>query len=114
MDEPRFLLRLFFGRDQRFGPGKADLLRGIAEEGSISAAGKRMGMSYKRAWGLVEAMNADFARPLVESTRGGPKGGGARLTDEGAAVLADYTRLAAKVAETGAPEIAAIAARLKP
>ena len=66
------------------GPGKADILEGIAVTGSIAAAGRRMRMSYKRAWSLVEALNATFAEPLVTSSRGGEKGGGAALTPAGA------------------------------
>ncbi|QIE54763.1 LysR family transcriptional regulator [Pikeienuella piscinae] len=95
------------------GPGKADLLELIAETGSISAAGRRMGMSYKRAWLLVETMNAIFCAPLVESTRGGPKGGGAVLTPEGERVLAAYRRIAARFADAAAPEIRTLAAMLK-
>ena len=88
----RMTLRLYFG-DLVFGPGKADLLQAISEEGSISAAGRRMGMSYRRAWSLVEDMNEHFTAPLVDSSRGGPGGGGAALTDLGRAVLADYRAL---------------------
>ena len=65
------------------GPGKADLLELIAETGSIAAAGRRLGMSYKRAWSLVETLNAMFRDPLVESSRGGATFGGARLTENG-------------------------------
>lgn len=108
-------LRLLLGQDgTKFGPGKADLLEGIAALGSISAAGRRMGMSYRRAWSLVEEMNAAFARPLVRSSRGGARGGGARLTEEGAAVLAHYRALEAQVAEAGAADIAAITGLLAP
>lgn len=111
-ETPRLRLRLVFGKGRMLGPGKADLLDGIAETGSIAAAGRRMGMSYKRAWSLVETLNAMFAGPLVDSVRGGAQGGGARLTAEGQAVLAAYRRLEAASAEAGADEIAAIAARL--
>ncbi|MCV2864906.1 winged helix-turn-helix domain-containing protein [Albidovulum sediminicola] len=69
------------------GPGKADLLQGIVETGSISAAGRRLGMSYKRAWGLVEVLNTMFAAPLVASSRGGAGHGGAELTETGQEVL---------------------------
>ena len=90
------------------GPGKADLLQMIDETGSIAGAGRRMRMSYKRAWSLVEDMNAAFHAPLVESARGGPGGGGARLTPTGAAVLAHYRQLERKSAEAGEAEIAAL------
>src|SRR3546814_20746579 len=61
-------------------PGKADRLQGIKETGSIAAAGRRMGMSYKRAWYLVETMNRCFRSPVVEAAKGGRSGGGAVLT----------------------------------
>jgi molybdate transport system regulatory protein len=92
-DNPRLSLRLHFDSGLTFGRGKADLLQGIDEEGSIAAAGRRMGMSYRRAWSLVEDMNEHFTAPLVDSSRGGPGGGGAALTDLGRAVLADYRAL---------------------
>lgn len=106
--DARLRLRLVFADDAMLGPGKADLLELIEEVGSIAAAGRRMGMSYKRAWMLVEEMNAAFRDPLVASSRGGARGGGARLTETGAAVLAHFRRLEGRVAETGAAEIAAI------
>lgn len=71
-----------------------------------------MKMSYKRAWMLVEEMNAAFQDPLVESTRGGPAGGGARVTDAGERVITQYRRLEAKVLDAGAPEITALQAML--
>ena len=106
-------LRLVFEPDAALGPGKADLLEGIAATGSIAAAGRRMGMSYKRAWMLVEQMNAMFAAPLVESSRGGASGGGARLTDGGEAVLELYRAMEAKAREAGADEIAGLRALLR-
>lgn len=113
MELTRISLRLYFG-GLVFGPGKADLLQAISEEGSISAAGRRMGMSYKRAWSLVEDMNAGFDAPLVDSARGGPHGGGAHLTAAGAAVLAHYRALQARVLSDGGADIAAIGARIAP
>lgn len=104
--------RVIFTPDVFFGPGKADLLELIAAEGSIAAAGRRMDMSYKRAWQLVEEMNTMFASPLVESARGGAGGGGARLTAAGQAVLADYRGLQRDLAEAGAARLAALEARL--
>ena len=75
------------------GPGKADLLEAIASEGSISAAGRALGMSYRRAWLLVDAMNRCWREPLVATTPGGAVKGGARLTDFGKDVLALYLHL---------------------
>src|SRR5437870_3561391 len=70
-------IRLALGKGAAFGPGKAALLQGIRETGSIAAAGRRMKMSYSRAWGLVEQMNHQFREPLVDSTKGGAARGGA-------------------------------------
>ncbi len=111
--DPRLRLRVVFGDGAMVGPGKADLLDLIRTTGSISAAGRAMGMSYKRAWGLVEELNAAFRAPLVASVRGGAQGGGARLTPEGEAVLAHYRAIEAKAAEAGAADIAAIRAMLR-
>ncbi|MDE8346947.1 MAG: LysR family transcriptional regulator [Acidocella sp.] len=83
-------VRLLSGHVVIMGPGRADLLMHIAQTGSIAAAGRQMGMSYKRAWALVEAMNAGFEGPLVAATKGGAGGGGAHLTALGARVLAAY------------------------
>ena len=87
---PRLRIRIVFDEARFFGSGKADLLAGIARAGSIAAAGRDMGMSYKRAWDLVQAMNAMFAVPLVAMARGGANGGGTALTAEGEQVLALY------------------------
>ena len=86
-------LRVVLAPGVALGPGKADLLDGIRETGSIAAAGRRMKMSYRRAWSLVEAMNAAFEAPVVETSRGGAEGGGARLSETGEAVLALYRRM---------------------
>lgn len=98
---PRFRIRVVFGPDEMMGPGKAELLERIHSTGSISAAGREMGMSYKRAWQLVDTMNAMFRQPLVNSSRGGARGGGATLTDAGLAVLAEYRGLEEKAADAG-------------
>lgn len=85
--------RLLLEDEIAFGPGKADLLDAIAATGSISAAGKHLGMSYRRAWLLVDAMNRCFAQPLVETATGGNQGGGTRVTDFGNQVLQTYRQL---------------------
>lgn len=112
--KPRLRLRVVYGPGEMIGPGKADLLEGIAETGSIAAAGRRMGMSYKRAWMLVETMNAMFRAPVVESSRGGAQGGGAVVTQTGHAVLAAYRALEAGAQAGGAPAIADLTALLAP
>lgn len=105
----RLRLRIVFGEALMIGPGKAELLARIQDTGSISAAGREMKMSYKRAWMLVEEMNAAFRAPLVERVRGGPGGGGAQLSPSGLAVLTHYRRVEAAAAQAGAKDIAAIA-----
>ena len=79
------------------GPGKADLLEALAREGSISAAARALGMSYRRAWVLVDQMNRCFTHPLVETQAGGGRRAGARLTAEGEAALRAYRELSAQV-----------------
>lgn len=106
-------IRIVFGDDAMFGPGKADLLDRIADHGSIAAAGRAMGMSYKQAWTLVEEMNATFREPLVVPARGGAGGGGAVLTDAGRTVLAHYRKIEETAAEAGAARLGAIRALLR-
>ena len=110
---PNLRIRILFGDGAMLGPGKADLLQGIRDTGSIAAAGRGMDMSYKRAWSLVEEMNAAFRLPLVESARGGARGGGARLTEAGEEVLAHYRKLEETLAEAGAARIGKIRAMLR-
>jgi molybdate transport system regulatory protein len=110
---PALRLRIVFGGGVMLGPGKADLLDGIRETGSIAAAARGMNMSYKRAWMLVETMNAAFQEPVVQSSRGGSAGGGASLTQTGAAVVAEYRKLQQITAEAGADRVAALQAMLK-
>ena len=102
-------LRVSFSDDFYMGPGRADLLERIGETGSIAAAGKTMGMSYKRAWGLVQALNAGLGVPLVETTRGGSAQGGAQLTEAGRLVLAHYRAMQDKAATAIAGDFAVIA-----
>ncbi len=109
----RLQLRLFFAHGAMLGPGKAELLEHIRDTGSISAAGRAMEMSYKRAWMLVDAMNAAFTAPLVESARGGAGGGGAQVTEVGLEVLRLYRALQDKAARAGQAEMAAISAMLR-
>ena len=88
---PRF--RIHCGDDIAIGPGKAELLEKVREAGSISEAAKQMGMSYMRAWTLIRTMQRCFKQPLIKVVRGGPKGGGAELTDTGRRILELYHRL---------------------
>jgi molybdate transport system regulatory protein len=107
-DDTRLRLRILFGSNAMLGPGKAELLEHIRETGSITAAGKRMGMSYKRAWGLVETLNATFREPVVVTARGGAAGGGARLTDTGDAVLTHYRRIEERLRAGSEADLAAL------
>ena len=82
--------RIAFGSKFAVGPGKIDLLRAIAASGSISGAARSLGMTYKRAWLLIDSMNQGFGRPVVERSIGGKGGGGAKLTGRGEALLRHY------------------------
>lgn len=90
--------KIVFDDERSIGPGKVRLLELIAETGSISAAGRAMHMSYRRAWLLVEELNAAFASPLVRSQTGGKGGGGARLTERGTNTVARYRDLETEIA----------------
>ncbi len=106
-------LRILFN-GAMIGPGKAELLARIRETGSIAAAGRQMGMSYKRAWMLVEEMNTAFRQPVIASSRGGANGGGAQLTDMGQDVLRLYHEIVERAIAASASQIAAMEALLAP
>jgi len=101
--EPR--IRILLGSSIAIGPGKAALLEAIGDTGSIAAAGRRMGMSYRRAWVLAKTMNACFKEPLIETAKGGSGGGGARLTDTGREVLALYRAMEDHAATAVMPDM---------
>ena len=101
-------LRVTLSDTAYIGPGRADLLEQIGRAGSISAAGKAMGMSYKRAWGLVQALNDGFGIALVETSRGGSAQGGAHLTEAGQAVLGHYRTMQNKTRTAIAQEVAVL------
>ena len=94
--------QLLCGGELAMGPGKADLLDAIQAEGSISAAGRKLGMSYRRTWLLVDAMNRCWAEPLVEAVPGGGEHRGARVTPTGLEVLSAYRALERAVADAAA------------
>ena len=96
--------QLLCGDELAMGPGKADLLDAIHEVGSISGAGRKLGMSYRRTWLLVDAMNRCWAEPLVEATAGGGQSKGARVTQSGQEILAAYRALEAQVAKAAQSE----------
>ena len=86
-------IQILCGGEIAMGPGKADLLDAIALHGSISAAGRALGMSYRRSWLLVDTMNRCWNDRLVETVAGGGRDRGARVTEAGQAVLAAYRAL---------------------
>lgn len=96
MDGDALKLRVKLSRFAALGPGKVDLLEAIGRRGSITAAAKDQGMSYRRAWLLVDEMNRALAEPVVEASFGGARGGGARVTATGRAVIDIYRRVQRK------------------
>ena len=94
---PTPLLKLDFN-GHRLGAGKVELLEHIVETGSISQAAKKMKMSYRRAWLLIDELNQMFAKPCVESSKGGAGGGGAKVTDFGQKIIAAFRALEKRMA----------------
>lgn len=92
----RMSIRIDLDQTGRLGPGKVLLLEHIAEHGSISAAGRSLKMSYKRAWDLVAEMNGSFVAPLVNAQMGGRQGGGAQLTALGEELVSHYRSIERK------------------
>lgn len=109
---PRLTFRLILGDDIALGPGKVQLLEAIQGTGSIAAAGREMGMSYKRAWHLVDTMNRCFVSPLVETSKGGPHGGGARLTPRALEVIALYRHLETRARKATEADLAVLSRHL--
>lgn len=108
-------VQIHCGDEIAMGPGKADLLEAIRDHGSISAAGRAMNMSYRRAWLLVDAMNRCWQSPLVHTSPGRAEGSGARLTDLGEQVLARYRALLETLQDTAeGKDYAALANLLLP
>ncbi len=99
-------IRVLFGSAFAIGPGKADLLQAIEQTGSISAAARSMGMSYRRAWLLIDTMNQCFREPVVDTATGGKGGGGARITSSGLTVLRRYREMEAAAAASVARHMA--------
>ncbi len=106
-------IRILFGSAFAIGPGKADLLQAIAQTGSISAAARSLGMSYRRAWLLIDTMNQCFREPVVDTATGGKGGGGARITPSGVTVLRRYREMEAAAAASVARHMAAFSRLLR-
>jgi molybdate transport system regulatory protein len=102
---PGLLLRVLSAKSPAMGPGKARLVTLIEDTGSISAAARRMGMSYRRAWQLVEALNKSFNEPVVLTAVGGKRGGGAVVTHFGKRLVARYHDMEAKASAAIATDI---------
>ena len=111
--EIRFRLRIVLGDDIAIGPGKVDLLEAIGANGSITAAARALGMSYRRAWLLVDTMNRCFETPVATTEAGGVSGGGTRLTAAGTEVVRRYRSIEAKAAKAGVADLAALIALLR-
>jgi len=109
--QPR--IRVFRGDDIVLGPGKADLLGAIRKLGSIQDAARSLGMSYMRAWKLVQTMNRGFREPVVTAARGGASHGGAVLTKTGEAALACYREMEAAGVQGMAPAWRRLSRRIK-
>ncbi len=109
---PRLTLRIDFDQDRAIGPGKIKLLELIDNLGSIAAAGRQMGMSYRRAWLLIDNLNRCFREPVVTSQVGGQHGGGASLTEFGHAVVRHYRAVENAAHTAAAADIAALSAAL--
>ncbi|NKK70592.1 LysR family transcriptional regulator [Rhizobium leguminosarum bv. viciae] len=105
------VLRISFPDEDRLGHGKMELLEHIRQTGSISAAGRAMDMSYRRAWLLVSEMNRMFKEQVVESQRGGQKGGGAVLTPFGEELLERFRRMEKTVQTSLAEDLAWLEAK---
>jgi len=107
---PSLSVRIDFDGDGRLGPGKIQLLESIAACGSISAAGRAMDMSYKRAWDLVDEINRMCGRAAVERQTGGKHGGGATLTAFGASLIERYRRIERAAASAARKDLASLRA----
>jgi len=107
---PHLSIRIDFDDEGRLGPGKVALLERIAQEGSISAAGRSMSMSYKRAWELVSEINKSFSEPLVAAQTGGKSGGGAVLTPRGEELVRHYRAIERKALSATATHLKALQA----
>lgn len=110
----RIILRIDFDGSRALGPGKVRLLELIGETGSISAAGRAMGMSYRRAWLLTDALNQTFRSPVVETRGGGVGGGGADLTSFGAGLVASYRAMERDARKAVARHVSTLESALAP
>jgi molybdate transport system regulatory protein len=113
MEAPKLTLRVELGCGRALGPGKIRLLEAIEMYGSISQAGRTLGMSYRRAWVLVDDMNNCFYDPVIEAQSGGARGGGATLTPLGKRLVERYRAIEADALVATKQHLHEIAASLK-
>jgi len=106
-------LRIVLGPDMSIGPGKAAILEEVKATGSIAAAGRSMGMAYKRAWYMVDTMNKSFNEPLIITVKGGKSGGGSCLSELGEEVLKGYRKMEASSAKAIGRDLADLKRKLK-
>jgi molybdate transport system regulatory protein len=112
MTAPMLSLRIDLP-EGRIGPGKIALLEAIGREGSISAAGRALGMSYRRAWELVDSLNTVMGAPVVAASPGGRRGGGAALTEAGVKLVADYRAIERAAHRAAEARLAALLRRAR-
>ncbi|HET6527013.1 ModE family transcriptional regulator [Sphingopyxis sp.] len=106
-DRPlKIKIQILCGDEIAMGPGKADLLDAIRDHGSISAAGRALGMSYRRTWLLVDAMNRCWTERLVDTVPGGGQARGATVTRTGETILSAYRAMQAAADEAASPIMA--------
>ena len=103
-------MRLDFGAGRAIGHGKIRLLEAVRDYGSISASGRSMGMSYRRAWLLIDELNHIFEEPVIDAKHGGSGGGGAELTRFGHRVVERYRAIEAQAHAAAAADLDALAA----
>jgi molybdate transport system regulatory protein len=113
MTETRLTVRVDFGADRAIGPGKIRLLEAIRDTGSISQAGRQLGMSYRRAWLLVDDMNRCFRDAVVTAQPGGKEGGGAALTEFGQGLVKSYRAIVAEATAATETRVSALEASLR-
>lgn len=105
-------IRITSGEDIAMGQGKADLLEAIGRAGSISAAARELGMSYRKAWLMVDEMNQCFRSAVVRAAKGGRQGGGAQVTPLGEEALARFRQIQAKASAAIAADVRAFRQKL--
>lgn len=98
-------IRIAFEGAEPFGPGKARLLELIEEQGSIRAAAASMNMSYRHAWLLIQAVEDTFGSPVLATSTGGARGGGARLTEFGKRLVERYRAIEKNAARAATAEL---------